>query len=98
VQGPFLVTCLPFTAFECGGGGYLAGQHIQLLNAGRLVQKEKGGPVQNTSDVGGRGEGRGAYWPLCLVRKGHNGVFTPSLHTRDYLLVNNSLDYKTHFE
>ena len=56
--------------------------------AGGLVQEEKGGPVQNISDVVGR---EGAYWKGCL----HIGVFTPSLGTREYLLVSNSLDYKT---
>ena len=64
--------------------------------AGGPVQEEKarpGGPVQNISDVGGGG---GGHWPLWLLRKGHIGVFTPSLRTRDYLPVNNSLRHKTH--
>jgi hypothetical protein len=33
--------------------------------------------------------------PLCPVRKGHIGVFTPSLGSRDYLPVNNSLRHMT---
>ncbi len=59
--------------------------------AGGPVQEEEGGPggpVQSISDVGGR---EGVYWKGCL----HIGVFTPSLGTREYLPVNNSLDYKT---
>ncbi len=86
-----------YTAFE-GGDGWQA-SNIQLLYAGwgsvgmagGPVQEEEGGPggpVQNISDVGGR---EGAYWKGCL----HIGVFTPSLGTREYLPVNNSLDYKT---
>jgi hypothetical protein len=39
--------------FECGGGG-----------AGGPVQEEKGGPVQNISDVGGR---EGAYGKGCYT-------------------------------
>ncbi len=62
-----------------GGGGGVAGGP---------VQEGKGGPVQNVSDVGGR---EGAYWKGCL----HIGAFRPSLGTREYLPVNNSLDYKT---
>ncbi len=68
------------------------GRVHDLLNvgggAGWPVQEEKGGPVQNISDVGGGGGG---------VREGmlHIGVFTPSLGTREYLLVSNYLDYKT---
>jgi hypothetical protein len=67
--------------------------------AGGPVQEEKarpGGPVQNIFYVGGGGGGgEGAYLPLCPVRKGHIGVFTPSLRSRDYLPVNNSLRHKT---
>ncbi len=69
------------TAFECRMG-----------MAGGPVQEEKGGPggpVQNISDAGcGVGGGE-----VSLVRKGH---ITPSLHTRDYLPVNNSLHHKMH--
>ncbi len=74
------------TTSICGGGG---GGGM----ASGLLQEEKGRPggqVQNILIWGG-----GAYWPLCLVRKGHIGVCTPSLHTRDYLSVNNSLHFKT---
>ncbi len=56
--------------------------------AGGPVQEEKarpGGPVQNISDVGVGG-----------VRNGNIRVFTPSLRTRDYLSVNNSLLHKMH--
>jgi hypothetical protein len=56
--------------------------------AGGPVQEEKGGPVQNISDVGGR---EGAYGKGCYTLES----FTPSLGTREYLLVSNSLDYKT---
>ncbi len=65
--------------------------------AGRPVQEEKGrpgGPVQNISDVGGGGGGHTGL--SAWSGKGQIGVSTPSLHTRDYLPVNNFLDYKMH--
>ncbi len=70
-----------------GGGGGMAGGPVQEKKA------RPGGPVKNIFEKGG---GEGGIWLLFPVRKGHIGVFTPSLRRRYYLPVNKALHHKTH--